>query len=266
MFPKNFFTSAKVYASFNRNLINPLTKKLSTLQRPSMSNNIFTRNSFNRPFGLHHSQTRFYGNNYGDRVSRYIKNTRYPLYITLMGINLGVWGLWSFPVISQNFMASNFVLSGDNLSRGRIWNLLTYSFSHYNILHLASNMFGLYFFGSSIERIFGPKLLLQLYIVGALTGAFFQIARNNQTYGGSHLQCLGASASLSAVLSFFVMMYPNETILLFFIPMPAWVFGVGFFTYSLFNYRSSGNTGHAAHFGGIIGGLGMYYRMKGGFR
>ena len=74
-----------------------------------------------------------------------------------MGLNVGVWALWAFPIISKQFMANNFILSGDNLSRGKLWTLITYSFSHYNFLHLLSNMVGLYFFGSAIGKFFLVK-------------------------------------------------------------------------------------------------------------
>ena len=167
------------------------------------------------------------------------------------------------PFVSSNFMANNFMLSGDNVGSGKFWTLLTYSVSHYNIMHIFSNMFGFYFFGSAIEKMYGPKVLLQLYIAGALMGALFQLSRSSKQYGGSHVGCLGASSSLSAVLSFFILNSPNEVIYLLFFPMPAWAFGTCFFAYSLFMMNSNSGTSHAAHFGGFMGGVAMHFARRG---
>lgn len=37
-------------------------------------------------------------------------------------------------------------------------------------------MFGLYFFGKTIEIRFGSKILLNLYVLGALFGAMFIVS------------------------------------------------------------------------------------------
>lgn len=63
------------------------------------------------------------------------------------------------PFVSNRFMSNHFMLSGDNVASGKIWTMLTYSISHYNLMHVFSNMFGFYFFGSVIERMWGPKVL-----------------------------------------------------------------------------------------------------------
>lgn len=67
-------------------------------------------------------------------------------------------------------MINNFTLSYATKHLGHIHTYLTYSFSHYSFWHLLSNMIPLFFFGRSIEMYFGSKLLLYLYLGGALTG------------------------------------------------------------------------------------------------
>jgi len=45
-------------------------------------------------------------------------------------------------------------------------------------------------------------------------------------------------------------------LLVFPIPLPGYVFGMGYLAYSLFGMKKQiGNIGHAAHFGGAVAGL-----------
>ncbi|MCA9787663.1 MAG: rhomboid family intramembrane serine protease, partial [Candidatus Cloacimonetes bacterium] len=53
---------------------------------------------------------------------------------------------------------------------GRIWELLTYGFVHANFLHLFFNMFGLWMFGSQLERFWGGRNLL-VYYLSCIVGA-----------------------------------------------------------------------------------------------
>lgn len=44
-----------------------------------------------------------------------------------------------------------------------VFQLVTYMFAHASLLHLIGNMFGLYMFGSLLERIWGPQRFLFFY-------------------------------------------------------------------------------------------------------
>jgi membrane associated rhomboid family serine protease len=47
-----------------------------------------------------------------------------------------------------------------------------------------------------------------------------------------------------------------QLLLFFAIPMPGYVFGVGYLLYSIYGMKKQlGNIGHAAHLGGAIGGF-----------
>jgi membrane associated rhomboid family serine protease len=55
-----------------------------------------------------------------------------------------------------------------------------------------------------------------------------------------------------------IMLNPGMNLYLFFIPIPipAYVFGVGYLLYSMFGMKKQwGNIGHSAHIGGAIGGF-----------
>ena len=55
-----------------------------------------------------------------------------------------------------------------------------------------------------------------------------------------------------------IMLNPGMSLYMFFIPIPipAYVFGVGYLLYSIFGMKNRwGNIGHSAHIGGAIGGF-----------
>ena len=72
----------------------------------------------------------------------------------------------------------------------------------------------------------------------------------------SSYSAVGASGAVTGVLYSAILMYPNMMLGIFFvIPMPAYIFGIGYLLYSIYGMRSKrDNIGHTAHFGGAIGG------------
>jgi membrane associated rhomboid family serine protease len=57
------------------------------------------------------------------------------------------------------------------LAQGEWWRLITSAFLHYGPLHLAMNMFSLYFAGSILEQVIGRWRFVLLYLVAGLAGA-----------------------------------------------------------------------------------------------
>jgi membrane associated rhomboid family serine protease len=162
-------------------------------------------------------------------------------------------------------MLKHFSLNGNNLEEHRYHTVLTYALSHNSFFHYLFNSSTLYFFGRSVELMFGPQVLFNLYFSGAMIGGLMQINQIKNVYG-DFMPVLGGSAGLAAVMGYYVMMFPNSTILLFFIPVPAWLFGIGFFGYSFIQSATldvTGGVGHLAHFGGLCTGLAYYMVTKG---
>src|SRR5690349_4940351 len=54
--------------------------------------------------------------------------------------------------------------------RFEAWQMVTYSFLHGGLAHIAFNMFALYTFGTSIERLFGSRFYV-LYYFGCVVSA-----------------------------------------------------------------------------------------------
>ncbi len=140
-------------------------------------------------------------------------------------------------------------------SRFRPWQVLTYAFLHSDILHLFFNMFGLWMFGSELERLWGPKRYLHFLLAGVLSAAAAQLIITFITR--SPVPTVGASGALFALLLAFGMLFPNRTIMPLFppIPMKAKTFVLVFGGIELL-MGLSGATGvaHFAHLGGMLGG------------
>lgn len=78
-------------------------------------------------------------------------------------------------------MASESMLGGDLLFyyggkinqfilQGQVWRLLTPAFLHANLVHIGFNMYALYILGNSLERFYGKRRFLTLYLLSALAG------------------------------------------------------------------------------------------------
>ena len=185
-----------------------------------------------------------------------------PVWQALMAANVGVFGLWHSGLVSRETMMRNFTLIGTNLRAGNYHTLLTYGFSHRDLLHFLMNMVGLWSFGRSIQMAAGGARLLQLYLLGTVVGGGLQLR-----YSGPYVPTLGASAATCSLLSYFILPSPQSTILLFFVPAPAWLIGLGFLGYTMYSMRTnrSPGTGHAAHFGGMVAGAMIFMITRGRF-
>ena len=70
-------------------------------------------------------------------------------------------------------------------------------------------------------------------------------------------RAVGASGAVTGILYSAILLEPNMSLYLFFIPIPipAYLFGIGYLLYSIYGMKAKNdNIGHTAHFGGAIGG------------
>ncbi|EAR89431.2 S54 family peptidase (macronuclear) [Tetrahymena thermophila SB210] len=199
-----------------------------------------------------------------NRVNQFFYRMNNPVTYSLLGANLLVFGLYQFRVIKPSTFIDNFTLGQKQINQHRYHTLATYSFAHTNLMHLGANMIGLYFFGKFIENQFGSRALAKLYFGGALLGGIFILLdlykkRSNQIH-------IGASASISAIVTNFTLNFPRLTVYFFFIPMPAWVLGILILLQSVVFYGDNGSVSHQGHLGGIVfGGLSYFLMKKGRF-
>ncbi|MDE1893198.1 MAG: rhomboid family intramembrane serine protease [Pseudomonadota bacterium] len=149
----------------------------------------------------------------------------------------------------------------------RPWQLVTYAFLHGGVTHILFNMIGLYMFGGTIERTFGSRNFTIYYFVCAITAAVAQLLVVSWFTHGFY-PTLGASGAIFGLLLAFGMLYPHEKVMLMFlpVPMPAWLFVIGYATVELVLGVTGTEAGvaHFAHLGGMVGGIALiqYWRGK----
>lgn len=167
-----------------------------------------------------------------------------------------------------------------------LYQLVTYMFLHAGFTHILFNMFALWMFGSVIERVWGPKKFLFYYIsCGIGAGLMQELAQFVSFYltvkgqepsiglmevleAGQMLSMqlnswttIGASGAVYAILLAFGMIFPNERIFIFPLPIPikAKWFVMFYVAIELFSALGSPGDGvaHMAHLGGMLFGFFM---------
>jgi len=140
--------------------------------------------------------------------------------------------------------------------RNQSWyEVLTAGFLHASFVHLAVNMFVLFFFGIVLEQNLGVSHYLGLYISGLLVSSLPSMIKYRED---PNYATLGASGGVESVLFGFIFLFPTESIYFIFlpIPIPAWIFGLAFLGYSVYeSKKGAGNINHEAHIAGAIWGI-----------
>ena len=137
------------------------------------------------------------------------------------------------------------------------WQLVTYSFLHGGIAHIFFNMFGLYMFGSEIERLFGSRFYLLYYLASVVVAALTHLAITG-LMGSPPAPMVGASGGVYGLLLAFGWYFPQRRVVLLFppIPLPARIFVIVFGVLELFFgvTGTAAGVAHFAHLGGMLGG------------
>lgn len=176
-----------------------------------------------------------------------------------------------------------------------VYQLFTYMFMHASIEHLFFNMFALWMFGCVVENVWGPRRFLFYYLscgIGAgliqmiaQFGSFYmlaseqipgfsvadiaEVARNSSAVLNAWTT-VGASGAIYAILLAFGMLFPNERIFIFPLPIPikAKWFVCIYIVIELFSAMATtgDNVAHFAHLGGMLFGYFMirYWRNNPG--
>jgi membrane associated rhomboid family serine protease len=139
----------------------------------------------------------------------------------------------------------------------RPWQIVTYAFLHSteNYAHLLFNMFGLWMFGTEIERYVGPRRLLTCYFASVVSAALAQLFVP-MLFGSEPSPTIGASGGVFGLILAYAVMFPRRKVAVYFlIPMPTWLFATLYAALELFQGVTGNQTGvaHFAHLGGMVG-------------
>jgi membrane associated rhomboid family serine protease len=131
--------------------------------------------------------------------------------------------------------------------------MISSGFLHADMMHLAFNMYALYSFAPVVSYQMGNYSFLLIYFGSLIFGSLLTLLFHANNYGYS---AIGASGAVTGVVYSAILLEPNMIIGIFgVIPMPAYIFGIGYLLYSIYGMKAKrDNIGHTAHFGGAIGG------------
>jgi membrane associated rhomboid family serine protease len=137
-----------------------------------------------------------------------------------------------------------------------IWQLVTYSFLHGGVSHIAFNMLALWMFGGPVENALGARQYTLYYFACVLGAAFAQLATVALLKPDDFYPTLGASGGVFGLLLAFAYLYPQAKVFLFFIPVPvpARLAVIGYLVLELF-FGVTGRQADVAHFAHLGGAL-----------
>jgi len=201
----------------------------------------------------------------GPRVARPISATT-----LLIIINVGVFLLQGVFHGSSQFREL-FPLSVEGLRHGYIWQLLTYQFLHGSLMHILLNCWGIFVFGRVVEQALGRRRFWALYLTSGVAGGILQVVATLSWHGHFGGVVMGASAGLFGLIAAFATMLPHAELMLIFPPVTlkaktlltisAGMAIAGMLFPNLLGVIGLGaNVAHAAHLGGMLGGV-IYIRM-----
>lgn len=176
--------------------------------------------------------------------------------LTLVLIALTV--LVSWQAFNNRKLLDRLILWPPAIDRRRQYErLVTHGFIHADWQHLLFNMITLFFFGRFAEQVIsqmiGPVGFVLFYLSAIVVAILPTYLRHRHD---ANYRSLGASGGVSAVLFAFILVNPWSLIFVFFLPVPAIVYGVFFVGYSIWMDRRGGdNTNHNAHLAGAIYGV-----------
>lgn len=182
-----------------------------------------------------------------------------PLTKILIGVNVTIWLVAFFwgdtlGIQTPYFNNAQLVLfSGmkvnELVAAGEWWRLISSQFVHLDVMHIAFNAYGLYVLGPMVERFYGWKRFLTLYLASGTAGGLASYYFVSAPSGGAS----GAIYGLVGVLLVFGIKYRNElpkrvskALTMGMLPWVAFSIGIGFL--------DSLPMDNGAHLGGLFSG------------
>jgi membrane associated rhomboid family serine protease len=166
--------------------------------------------------------------------------------------------------MGQNLLAWFGLIPAGVILDFKLWQLVTYSFLHADVMHLFLNLLMLVFIGGELEARWGTRKFLRYYFFCVVSAGLLYLVLQATIWGGAglHTPMVGASGGLYGLLMAYGIIF-GERMLLFMMMFPlkakyfVWILaGVEFMT-TVFSGR--GGLSAAAHLGGMAAGFAYLY-------
>lgn len=166
------------------------------------------------------------------------------VFVAMLAAGAGLWG--GNPAVHIRWGANY----GPATAGGEWWRLLTNTFLHFGLVHVALNMYALFDAGRLAERLFGPARFLALYLVSGVAGSIASLWWNPS------VNSAGASGAVFGVIGALLVYSIDRRN-----GMPRAVMQdhrftlLAFLLYSLAFGLMHANVDNAAHVGGLVAGM-----------
>ena len=187
-------------------------------------------------------------NNYGNRFQRTT-----PIVLNLIIIN-GLVFIAQLFLDKTEGLTDKLALYPYDSGLFKPYQLVTHMFAHAGFMHILFNMYGLWVFGTVLERSWGPKRFLIFYLACGLAAGIAQALLVHDS------AAIGASGAIMGLLGAFGYLFPNTQFFIIPIPFPikakylvAIVAAIDIF--GGFHPGGADNIAHFAHLGGLVMGL-----------
>ena len=149
-------------------------------------------------------------------------------------------------VAGNSFGGSKLILHGalfgPKVADGEYWRLVTSGFLHFNLWHIAFNMYALYILGNLLEPAIGHVRFALIYVVALLAGSFGALIVTPDSL------TVGASAAVFGLFGAAILELRARGVDVMQTGLPLWL-GINLLFTFTFNGISVGG-----HIGGLIGG------------
>lgn len=170
--------------------------------------------------------------------------------LALIGLNLVI----SFKGFNDLSFFRKYQFHIGSIRAGEQYRMVSSGFLHADIGHLFFNMFTLFMFAPVVINYLNDFSFGLIYAGSLVFGSLLTLLFHKDDY---HYSAIGASGAVTGVLYSAILLNPDMSLYLFFIPIPipAYLFGIGYLLYSIYGMKAKNDhIGHTAHFGGAIGG------------
>ena len=181
------------------------------------------------------------------------------LILTYAGIYLAMALLEVTLPAEHYWIMQTFGLIPIRVMHGMVWQLITYSFLHFGLLHLLFNALALWMFGAQLETDWGSKRFNEFYFFCTVAAALTTVVVSYTHILGVSpaTTTIGASGGIYGLLVAFGVLYGENEIMMFPLPFTIkakyFIWGIVFLTL-VGAIQETGGVANFAHLGGLLFG------------